>query len=111
VFLIRFAVREPGSDAANTEIVFHLASVSKPIAATVDSAVVGDDTLAWNSHIDDVDLGFTLHEIWSTQEVTLSDLFAPCIAHCSRLTKRSRDVLGNLGFARGGMISRLSFIE
>ena len=44
---------------------------------------------------------------FGVSEVTLSDL----PAHCSRLPDHAGEVLEDLGFARGGMISRLNFIE
>src|SRR5215218_6808334 len=58
-----FGVREIGKDAPiDADTVFQLASVSKSLAATVVSSVVGDGTIAWHSHMADVDPGFALHD-------------------------------------------------
>lgn len=108
VFSGGFGVREIGTGAAvDPETVFQLASVSKPVAATVVSAVVGNGTVAWDSRMADVAPDFALHDAWPTQEVTLADLFA----HRSGLLDHVGDVLEDLGFLRDEVIHRLRFIE
>ncbi len=103
-----FGLREIGGDASiDADTVFQLASVSKPLAATVVSAVVGDGAVAWDSRMADVDPGFALHEAWPTQNVSLADLFA----HRSGLPDHGGDVLEDLGFDRAEVIHRLRFLE
>jgi CubicO group peptidase (beta-lactamase class C family) len=94
-------------EAVDAETVFLLASVSKPVAATVVSAVVGDGEISWNTKMADLDPGFALHDAWPTQNVTLADLFA----HRSGLKDHAGDVLEDLGFGRDEVIHRLRYLE
>jgi CubicO group peptidase (beta-lactamase class C family) len=108
VFLGGFGVRQLGGDAAvDADTVFHIASVSKPIAATVVASVVGDGTVEWSSRMADVDPTFALRDAWPTQQVTIADLFA----HRSGLRDRAGDFLEDLGFDRAEIIHRLRYLE
>jgi CubicO group peptidase (beta-lactamase class C family) len=103
-----FGVREIGKDAPiDGDTVFQLASVSKPVAATVVSSVVGDGTISWHSRMADVDPGFALHDAWPTQNVSLADLFA----HRSGLLDHAGDLLEDLGFDRETILHRLRYLE
>ena len=103
-----FGVRELGTDApVDADTVFQLASVSKSLAATVVSSVVGTGEVAWDSRVSDVDPGFALKEAWPTQEVTLADLFS----HRSGLPDHGGDLLEDLGFDRDTILHRLRFLE
>ena len=103
-----FGVREIGKDAPiDADTVFQLASVSKSLAATVVSSVVGDGTVAWHSRMADIDPGFALHDAWPTQNVSLADLFA----HRSGLLDHAGDLLEDLGFDRGEVLHRLRYLE
>lgn len=103
-----FGVKDVETDEPiDVETVFLLASVSKPLAATVVSAVVGDGEITWNTKMADLDPGFALHDAWPTQNVTLADLFA----HRSGLKDHAGDVLEDLGFGRAEIIHRLRYLE
>jgi CubicO group peptidase (beta-lactamase class C family) len=103
-----FGVRELGKDAAvDADTVFQLASVSKSLAATVVSSVVGDGTVAWESRMADIAPGFALHDAWPTQNVSLADLFA----HRSGLLDHAGDLLEDLGFDREEVLHRLRYLE
>lgn len=103
-----FGVRDVNTgEAVDADTVFLLASVSKPLAATVVSAVVGDGEISWNTKMAELDPGFALHEAWPTQNVTLADLFA----HRSGLKDHGGDVLEDLGFGRDEIIHRLRYLE
>ena len=103
-----FGVREVGKgDRVDADTVFQLASVSKSLAATVVSAVVGDGTVSWESRMADVHPGFALHDAWPTQNVSLADLFA----HRSGLADHGGDVLEDLGFDRDEVLHRLRYLE
>jgi CubicO group peptidase (beta-lactamase class C family) len=107
-FLGGFGVRQLRGDAAvDADTVFQLASVSKPVAATVVSTIVGDGTVEWTSRMADVDPGFALRDSWTTQAVTLADLFA----HRSGLRDHAGDLLEDLGFDRDAVIHRLRYLE
>lgn len=103
-----FGVREIGNDAAvDADSVFQLASVSKPLAATVVSSVVGDGAVAWESRLADIAPGFALHDAWTTQNVSVADLFA----HRSGLHDHAGDLLEDLGFDRDEILHRLRYLE
>lgn len=103
-----FGVRDAGTgEVVDADTAFLLASVSKPLAATVVSAVVGDGAITWDTTMADLAPGFTLHDAWTTQHVTLADLFA----HRSGLRDHAGDVLEDLGFQRDEIIARLRFLE
>src|SRR4051812_34834944 len=107
-FIGGFGVRQVGEAALiDADTVFQLASVSKPLAATVVSAVVGDGTVAWNSRMADLVPWFALSDPWITQEVTLADLFA----HRSGLRDHAGDLLEDLGFPRDDILYRLRYLE
>lgn len=102
-----FGVRELGKDEpVDADTVFQLASVSKSIAATVVSSVVGDGTVRWDSKLADIDPGFALHEAWPTENVTLTDLFS----HRSGLPDHAGDVLEDLGFSQAETFRRLRYL-
>lgn len=108
VFSGGFGVREVGTDTpVDAETVFLLASVSKPVSATVVAAVVGDGDITWQTRMADLAPGFALHDAWPTENVTLADLFA----HRSGLKDHGGDVLEDLGFGRDEIIHRLRFLE
>jgi CubicO group peptidase (beta-lactamase class C family) len=108
VFAGGFGVRELGKDAAvDADTVFQLASVSKSLAATVVSSVVGDGTVAWESRMADIAPGFALHDAWPTQNVSLADLFS----HRSGLRDHAGDLLEDLGFDREEVLHRLRYLE
>ena len=86
---------------------FQLASVSKSLAATVVSSVVGTGEVTWTSRLADVNPGFALNEAWPTQEVSLADLFS----HRSGLRDHGGDVLEDLGFDQDTILYRLRFLE
>lgn len=102
-----FGVREaekPGRVDANT--VFQLASLSKPISATVVAAVVSDGKVSWNSRISDLDPAFKLHGAYPTQQVTVRDLFA----HRSGLPGDAGNDLETFGFDRATILQRLRYV-
>lgn len=103
-----FGVRELGKDATvDADTVFQLASVSKPLAATVVSAVVGDGAVTWDSRLADIAPGFALHDAWVTENVALDDLFS----HRSGLHDHAGDLLEDLGFDRDEILHRLRYLE
>lgn len=107
LYLSGFGVREIGKDEPIVdETVFQLASVSKTVAATVVSSVVGDGTITWDSRMADLDPSFALHDAWPTQEVMLSDLFS----HRSGLLDHAGDILEDLGYGREEVLHRLRYM-
>ena len=104
VLLDAVGVREIGKPAAvEIDTVFQLASVSKPMAATVVAGLVGDGKVSWDSRIRDIDPGFTLQDDLAAANVTVRDLFA----HRSGLPGHVGDDIEELGFTQGEILQRL----
>jgi CubicO group peptidase (beta-lactamase class C family) len=101
VYLGGFGVRQAGGpDKVDADTVFQLASLSKPLAATVVAALVGDGKLSWDTRISDIDPGFALHEAYPTAEVTIRDLFA----HRSGLSGSIGNDIEDLGYTQGEIL-------
>jgi CubicO group peptidase (beta-lactamase class C family) len=104
VLLDGFGVREIGKPAAvGADTVFQLASVSKPLSATVVAGLVSDGKVSWDSRIRDIDPGFTLQDELAAANVTIRDLFA----HRSGLPGHVGDDIEELGFTQGEILQRL----
>jgi CubicO group peptidase (beta-lactamase class C family) len=104
VLLDGFGVREIGKPAAvGADTVFQLASVSKPLSATVVAGLVSDGKVSWDSRIRDIDPGFTLQDELAAANVTIRDLFA----HRSGLPGHVGDDIEALGFTQGEILERL----
>ncbi|EGV16707.1 serine hydrolase [Thiocapsa marina] len=111
VYLKGFGLRSLDGEArVDDETVFQLASLSKPVAATVVAAAI-DRThgeragLAWDDpivrHLPD----FALNDPAITSRVTIADLFA----HRSGLPDHAGDLLESIGYGRAEILSRLRF--
>lgn len=99
-----FGVREIGKPAAvGPDTVFQLASVSKPLSATVVAGLVSDGKVSWDSRIRDIDPGFALQDELAAANVTIRDLFA----HRSGLPGHVGDDIEELGFTQGEILQRL----
>jgi CubicO group peptidase (beta-lactamase class C family) len=108
VHLKGFGVRRAGSpEPVGPDTVFQLASVSKPIAATVLAALVGDGRVAWDDPVLRHDPAFALHDPWVTREVTLRDMFC----HRSGLPDHAGDALEDIGYGRDEILRRLRHVR
>ena len=108
VYLGGYGVREAGkSGAVDADTVFQLASLSKPISATVVAALVSEGIVKWDSRIADLDPSFRLQEAYPTEQVTIRDLFA----HRSGLSGNAGNDLEEIGFARDTILHRLRHLE
>jgi len=107
VFSRGFGVREAGRpEPVDADTVFQLASVSKPVGATVVAAVIGDGTVGgWDSRIRDLDPSFAMSEPFVTEEITVRDLYA----HRSGLPDHAGDWLEDMGYPREEILRRLRF--
>lgn len=104
VYAEGFGVREVGTDeTVDADTVFQLASLSKPVGATVVAGVVGDGTVDWDgevvAHLPD----FALADPYVTEHVTIADLYA----HRSGLPDHAGDLLEDLGYDRDEILARL----
>jgi CubicO group peptidase (beta-lactamase class C family) len=106
VYAKGFGVRDVNGKApVNADTVFQLASVSKPIGATVVAALVGDGKITWDSRLNELDPTFVMFDPWVTREVTIRDMYA----HRSGLPDHAGDLLEDLGFTRAGILRRLRY--
>jgi CubicO group peptidase (beta-lactamase class C family) len=105
VYLKGFGLRELGTpDAIDADTVFQLASVSKPLTATVIAGVVGDGTVRWDSKTSDLDPAFRLWDNSVSGEVTLRDL----LCHRTGLPEHAGDTvtIENLNVHGSGTLTR-----
>ncbi|WP_157426866.1 serine hydrolase [Agromyces salentinus] len=98
-----FGVREVGEEGAVDEsTVFQIASMSKPIAATVVASQLGDE-LTWDTPAAQHLPGFGLADPWVAEHVTVGDLFS----HRSGLPMAAGDSLEDIGYDRDYVLDHL----
>lgn len=109
VYAKGFGVKDankPADDPANKvdpATVFQLASVSKPIGATVVAHQVGQKLISWDTPVVDELPWFALSDPAATRMVTVGDLYA----HRSGLPDHAGDKLEDLGYDRRYILGRL----
>ena len=107
VYAKGFGVRDTrGGDEVDADTVFQLASVSKPLAATVVAHQVGAGVIGWETPIVDELPWFALSDPAVTRMLTVGDLFA----HRSGLPDHAGDVLEDLGYDRRAVLQRLRLL-
>ncbi len=89
----------------DADTVFQLASVSKPIGATVVAELVGEGKITWDSKLAVLDPTFAMFDPWVTHEITIRDMYA----HRSGLPEHAGDLLEDLGFTREQILHRLRY--
>lgn len=93
-------------DKVDADTVFQLASLSKPLAATVAAHQVGAGALEWDTRIVDTLPWFALSDPAVTRMLTVGDLFA----HRSGLPDHAGDSLEDLGLDRRAVLERLRLL-
>lgn len=104
-YLEGFGLREVGKpDRVDADTVFQLASVSKPISATVVAAALTKKlpTLGWDDAVQKALPNFTLRDPWVGSHVTVADMFA----HRSGLPDHSGNLLEGLGYNREQILAK-----
>lgn len=86
--------------------VFQLASLSKPLAATVVAHEVGSGRVTWDTAIADELPWFALSDPATTRMLTVADFFA----HRSGLPDHAGDLLEDLGYPRRAVLERLRLL-
>jgi CubicO group peptidase (beta-lactamase class C family) len=101
-----FGVRDVEARApVDADTVFQLASLSKPIGATVVAALISEGKISWDSRISDLDPNFAMYDPWVTRVITIRDFYS----HRSGLPSHSGDLLEDLGFSRQEILHRLRY--
>jgi CubicO group peptidase (beta-lactamase class C family) len=99
-----FGVRDIGKpDKIDADTVFQLASLSKPLAATVVAHQVGVGAVGWDTPVIDTLPWFALSDPAVTRMLSVGDLFA----HRSGLPDHAGDMLEDLGYDRRAVLERL----
>lgn len=107
VYAKGFGVRSVRSGApVDADTVFQIASLSKPVGATVIARAVGQGTVRWSDRLRAHLPWFALRTRSATAGVRLDDLYA----HRSGLPDHAGDLLEDLGFARRTILRRLRFL-
>ncbi len=105
VYLKGFGVRTVGTNQrVDADTVFELASVSKPLGATVVAALVGRGVIKWSDPVSKYLPGFTLSNPYVGRTVTIADMYA----HRSGLPDHAGDLLEDLGYDRATVIKCLA---
>ena len=95
-------VRQTG-DKVDPDTVFQLASVSKPVSATVVAHQVGVNAIGWDTPIVSKLPWFALSDPVVTPMVSVGDMFS----HRSGLPDHAGDMLEDLGYDRRYVLERL----
>lgn len=102
-----FGVRRIGApEPVDSHTVFQLASLSKPVGATVVAGVVGTGLVRWDSPVVNWLPDFELADAYVTRHVTIGDLYS----HRSGLPDHAGDLLEDLGYSRGEILQRLRHV-
>lgn len=106
VYAKGFGVRSTKTNTpVDADTVFQLASLSKPVGATVVARAVTTGKVAWDSKVAPLLPGFRLNDPWVTKNLTVADLYT----HRSGLPGQAGDVLEDLGFDRKQILQRLRY--
>lgn len=93
-------------EKVDPDTVFQLASVSKPIGATVVAHQVGVKAVGWDSLVADELPWFSLGDPAVTRMLTVGDLYS----HRSGLPDHAGDLLEDLGYDRRSILERLRML-
>lgn len=104
VYAKGFGVKDVRSgDKVDPDTVFQIASLSKPLSATVVAHQVGTNAIGWDTPIVSKLPWFALSDPVVTQMVTVGDMFS----HRSGLPDHAGDMLEDLGYDRRYVLERL----
>lgn len=90
-------------DPIDENTVFQVASVSKPLAATVTARQVSRKKIAWDTPVRQELPKFALADSWVSRHVTVGDFFS----HRSGLPPAAGDLLEDIGYRRGYILDHL----
>lgn len=100
-----YGVRKVGQVGdVDADTVFQLASLSKPLAATVVAGVVGRGTVAFDDPVITSNPAFALRDPYVTANATFADL----LSHRSGLSTGAGDLLEDMGYDRTYIVTRLN---
>jgi CubicO group peptidase (beta-lactamase class C family) len=104
VYAKGFGVKDVRSgDKVDPDTVFQLASLSKPLGATVVAHQVGENVIGWDTPIVSKLPWFALSDPAVTRMVTVADMYS----HRSGLPDHAGDMLEDLGYDRRYVLDKL----
>lgn len=107
VFAKGYGVRKIGApETVDPNTVFQLASLSKPLGATVVAKEVGAGTVTWDTPVAKNLPDFRLADPYVTANVTIADLYS----HRSGLPNHGGDDLEDLGYDRVQIMQRMQYL-
>lgn len=107
VYAKGFGLRHAGApEPVDADTVFQIASLSKPVGASVVAGQVAAGTVAWDSPVREHLPWFALADEWVSARVTIGDLYA----HRSGLPDHAGDDLEDLGHDRRTVLERLRLL-
>jgi CubicO group peptidase (beta-lactamase class C family) len=102
-----FGVRAIGKpEKIDADTVFQIASVSKPVSATIMAALVGEGRVGWDDRVIDHDDRFRVRVPYVTEECRLRDL----LCHRSGLPDHCGDLLEDIGYDAPTILARLRYV-
>jgi CubicO group peptidase (beta-lactamase class C family) len=102
-----YGIRKAGNTGlVDSDTVFQLASLSKPVASTVMAGLAGQGLIGWDDLLSKHDGNFKLSDAEATRLLTLRDLFC----HRSGLPDHAGDLLEDMGYAREAILFRLRYL-
>ena len=102
-----YGVREVGGDdRVDTDTVFQLASLSKPITSTGLAALVSKGVIDWDEPVHGAAPDLVFSDPWVTDHITFADLYS----HRSGLPGGIGDALEIMGYSRDEVLERLRFV-
>lgn len=105
VFAEGYGVRTKGEDAeVDADTVFQIASLSKPVGATVVATQVSQGVVDWTSPVVESLPGFALADPWITEHVTIGDFYS----HRTGLPFAAGDSLEDIGYDRAYVMDHLA---
>ncbi|WP_104179216.1 serine hydrolase [Arthrobacter sp. B0490] len=104
VFAEGYGVRKLGEEGAvDPDTVFQIASLSKPVGATVVAREVSQGLVEWTTPVADLLPGFGLEDPWVSSHATVGDFYA----HRTGLPPAAGDLLEDIGYGRDYVIDHL----
>jgi CubicO group peptidase (beta-lactamase class C family) len=104
VYAKGFGVKDVrNGEKVDPDTVFQLASLSKPLSATVVAHQVGENAIGWDTPIASKLPWFALSDPVVTQMVTVGDMFS----HRSGLPDHAGDMLEDIGYDRRYVLERM----
>ncbi|GJO39613.1 serine hydrolase [Mycobacterium marinum] len=106
-FGVRDVSKGDGQDnKVDTDTVFQLASMSKPIGATVVAHEVSTNVVSWDTPVVSKLPEFALSDPYVTDHATIADLYS----HRSGLPDHAGDALEDLGYDTTQVLERLKYL-